>query len=82
MNIINFYYTPGHSMGSICININNMIFTGDTIMEFKPFINKQNGSLDIYKKTIKKIVSLFNPEWIVYPGHGNSFLMKEFVSSF
>ena len=51
-NIIKFIPTPGHSMGSICIDIDNNLFTGDTIMQYKPYINKRNGSVELYKQSL------------------------------
>lgn len=77
--IIKFTQTPGHSEGSVIFSIENNLFTGDTIMQFKPFFPKRNGSIKKYKESIKKIFELYDPDkTIVYPGHGNVFLLKDF----
>lgn len=70
---IEFIYTPGHSMGSICLLIDGMLFTGDTIMQSKPYINRRNGSKDAYIKSINNILNIFQEDQIIYPGHGDIF---------
>lgn len=66
-----FISTPGHSPGSICISIDNVLFGGDTLMPFKPFIKKRNGgSTEQFKESVKKIVTVMSPNTVVYPGHG------------
>ena len=69
--------TPGHSLGSICINIEGRLFTGDAIMQSKPYINKRNGSKELFFESVKKIIATFPKETIVYPGHGKTFLLKD-----
>ena len=75
---IMFVPTPGHSMGSVCICLNGMLFTGDAIMQSKPYINKRNGSKELFYESAKKIVEMFNPKTTVYPGHGEPFLLKDY----
>ena len=69
--------TPGHSLGSICIDIEGRLFTGDAIMLSKPYINKRNGSKELFFESVKKIIATFPKETIVYPGHGNTFFLKD-----
>lgn len=77
---IYFYKTPGHSKGSICFCIENNLFTGDTIMQYKPFIPKKTGSKEEYKKSVEYILNAFenNNKIKVYPGHGDVFLLSEY----
>lgn len=79
---IKFINTPGHSFGSMCIRLNNMLFSGDTIMQSKPFINKRNGSLELYKKSIYNILSLIPENLEVYPGHGDKFPLSVFGNKY
>lgn len=77
---IRFIPTPGHSPGSVCIVIDNMIFGGDTLMPFKPFIKKRNGgSLEQFNKSIKRIVDFFPKDFVVYPGHGQKGFLKDYI---
>lgn len=73
---IQFVLTPGHSMGSVCIEIDGNLFTGDTIMQYKAYVNKRNGNYEIYKQSIQRIVETYSPETNIYPGHGEPFLLR------
>ena len=76
---IKFIATPGHSPGSVCIAIDNVIFGGDTLMPFKPFIKKRNGgSVEQFQASIKKMINTFPEDTIVYPGHGDAGIMKDY----
>jgi len=70
--VFKFYYTPGHSEGSICVGLDNMIFTGDTLMKnYKTVTNLPGGCKSIYEKTKNKLNDLLINYEIVYPGHGD-----------
>lgn len=77
-NTITFFPTPGHSMGSVCIYLNGMLFTGDAIMQTKPYINKRNGSKELFFESARRAIEVFQPETVVFPGHGDSFLLKDY----
>lgn len=62
--------TPGHSYGSMCINVDGMLFTGDTIMPYKPYFNGRDSNEEDWKQSVTKISSLFKDK-IIYPGHGD-----------
>ena len=71
---IQFISTPGHSKGSICFLIENKLFSGDTLMQSKPFINKRNGSMEEYKNSLNILNMLIKGKNItIYPGHGDTF---------
>lgn len=75
---VEFISTPGHSPGSMCIAIDGVIFGGDTLMLFKPFINKRRGgSKELYAESVTKIKQRFAPNTMVYPGHGEPFELHE-----
>lgn len=73
-----FVYTPGHSMGSVCILVEGMLFTGDTVMQTKPYINKRNGSKEKFKESIEMILNKFDGNQTIYPGHGDLFKLKNY----
>jgi len=70
-------WTPGHTPGSICLLLENYLFSGDTLFadalgrtDF-PYSNKK----DILK-SLKKIATL-PKELLVYPGHGKPFTLGQ-----
>lgn len=76
-----FIHTPGHSRGSMCVKVGDKLFSGDTLMQTKPFLNKRDSNKGDYQRSIMKLLSLVNPETQVYPGHGEMFLLKDYVLS-
>ena len=67
-------------MGSICFLIDGKLFTGDTIMQSKPYINKRNGSKEEFRKSIKKILAGIGENQVIYPGHGEVIMLKDSFS--
>jgi len=64
-------HTPGHTPGGICLAVDNILFTGDTL--FAGSIGRTDfpgGSHRQLIESIKKKLLVFPPETIVYPGHG------------
>lgn len=75
-----FIPTPGHSPGSVCIAIGNILFGGDTLMPFKPFIKKRNGgSMEQFQESVRKMVDSYPEETLVYPGHGDVGKLKDYT---
>ncbi len=67
---INVFHTPGHSPGSVCYQIENIIFSGDLIFCRRAGrTDFMNGSRAELVKSFKKIYDLFQDNMIVYPGH-------------
>jgi hydroxyacylglutathione hydrolase len=66
-------HTPGHTPGSICVMINNLLFSGDTLFKMGyGRVDLPNGSFeDIYNSIVEKLFVL-PTETQVYPGHGDS----------
>lgn len=75
---VSFIPTPGHSVGSMCILMENMLFSGDTLMQYKLRINKKSGSKEQLKETINGLLTLLPRDIIVFPGHGKSFILLEY----
>lgn len=62
-------HTPGHTKGSVCYILENMIFSGDTL--FRDTIGRTDfpgGSFEEMKESLKKLAS-FENDYEVYPGH-------------
>lgn len=72
--VFDFIITPGHSDGGICIKMNNVLFTGDTLLgDVKIFTKFPGGNKKYLEESLVKIDSILSEEVIIYPGHGLPF---------
>lgn len=78
-NETGFLLTPGHSRASMCISLDGMLFTGDTITSFPPFFNKRDSNVEEWKTSISKIITYYPSKTIVYPGHGESLTLGDWT---
>jgi glyoxylase-like metal-dependent hydrolase (beta-lactamase superfamily II) len=61
--------TPGHSADSVCLLVDRICFTGDTVLgSGSVFIAPGEGSLSAYLDSLRRLRSLDLE--ILYPGHG------------
>lgn len=63
--------TPGHTDGSVCFMLDNMLFTGDTL--FYGSVGRTDmlgGDRQALNNSIKMLFSL-DGDYSVYPGHGD-----------
>ncbi len=69
--IFSFIHTPGHTLGSMCIKVKDILFTGDTLFymsignEFPPF-----GNIKTEINSIKTKLYTLSGNYICYTGHG------------
>lgn len=66
-------HTPGHTKGSICIKVKNILFTGDTI--FLESIGRSDlygGNHNILIRSINEKIFKLDNNVVIYPGHGSS----------
>jgi glyoxylase-like metal-dependent hydrolase (beta-lactamase superfamily II) len=64
-------HTPGHTLGGICIKIEDNLITGDTL--FQGSIGRtdlEGGDYDTIIRSIKENLLLLPDNTIVWPGHG------------
>lgn len=72
--------TPGHTKGSTCFLIDNMLFSGD--MLFSMSIGRcdlPGGNEDEMKMSINGLIALLfdkNVDYTVYPGHGDKTTLR------
>lgn len=67
---LKFHLTPGHTSGSMCIEVEDMLFTGDTL--FAGSIGRTDlptGSYGEMEKSLKKLSNM-NENMKILPGHG------------
>lgn len=64
-------HTPGHTPGSICLRLNNYLFTGDTL--FAQGVGRTDfpySSAEQLINSIKEKLFTLDPGVEIYPGHG------------
>lgn len=70
-------HTPGHTPGSICLEGDDFVFTGDTL--FCGSVGRWDlpgGDAQMLKNSVKRL-SRLPPSLKIYPGHGPSCVMKD-----
>ena len=78
---IKFILTPGHCYGSMCIDVDGMLFTGDTIMPFKPYFNGRDSNEEDWNSSIDLIMSKYKGNTLIYPGHGAKLSLEEWYAT-
>jgi len=74
--VIKVLFTPGHTKGSVCLQMGNFLFTGDTLLKGEiGVIDRVNGDKIMMKNSLK-LISKLSEEIIIYPGHGESTILK------
>lgn len=79
---IRIVFTPGHSFGSVCIEIEGCLFTGDTIMPYKPYFNGRDSNEDDWKTSIIKVCNLYSSNTMIYPGHGEKHSLEQWKNNY
>ena len=71
-------HTPGHTPGSICLLIDDSIFTGDTLFENGyGRTDLPGGSDEQMRDSLKRLSALLKLNTMVYPGHGKPFKVEK-----
>jgi len=66
------YHTPGHSPGSVCLQVEENLFTGDTLFFGScGRVDFAGGSWEKMKASLRRLANL-EGDLAVYPGHGES----------
>jgi len=71
-------HTPGHSPGSVCLRIGDILFSGDTLFAGgvgKPYGHsrpRREASLRLEVENIRRLLLRLPPLTRVYPGHGEA----------
>lgn len=73
-----FIPTPGHSHGSGSLLLNNLLFSGDTILKDEGiFTEFKDGSYEEYMNITFPFLMSLDKNTLVYPGHGDSFRLSD-----
>lgn len=69
--------TPGHTPGSICLRVDDYIFTGDTLMRGKIGRTDLPGGNNSSLKNSLRLLSMLPLDTAIYPGHGAPTVLAE-----
>lgn len=64
-------HTPGHSPGSICLKVEGVLFTGDTL--FAGSVGRTDfpgSSWEALVDSLDQVILPLEPDTVIYPGHG------------
>lgn len=63
-------HTPAHTMGSYTFVYENIFFTGDFIFfDTIGFLDDDKNSANLFKKSLNKLLTLFNDDSLICSGH-------------
>jgi hydroxyacylglutathione hydrolase len=70
-------HTPGHTSGSLCFRVGRYLISGDTIFPGGP--GRTNSPHDFRQiiKSITEKIFILPDDTQIYPGHGNSTVLKK-----
>ena len=64
-------HTPGHSPGSVCLEIGRRIFTGDTLMATRLGSTDTPGSdAGALRASVRRLAEAYPADTAIHPGHG------------
>lgn len=70
---VELFSTPGHSAGSSCALVDNLLFVGDKVLENNLMVRFPGSSKALFKNVARVLLEkLLIKTSVVYPGHGNS----------
>lgn len=66
-------HTPGHSMGSMCLKVENRLFSGDTLFRLScGRTDLLGGNQEDLDNSFREKILTLDDNILVYPGHGES----------
>ena len=75
-------HTPGHTPGSLCFLTGNYLIAGDTIFPGGPGKTWSPADFKQLVASLKSKIFVLPDETIVYPGHGESAILREEKQNF
>jgi glyoxylase-like metal-dependent hydrolase (beta-lactamase superfamily II) len=75
-------HTPGHTPGSICFLAGRYLLAGDTIFPGGPGYTSSPSDFSQILRSIEKKILALPADTVIYPGHGDSTILKGEQESF
>jgi len=70
-------HTPGHTPGSLCFLMGKYLISGDTIFPGGPGKTKSPTDLKLIIESITRKIFVLPDDTAIYPGHGDSTLLRK-----
>lgn len=70
-------HTPGHTPGSLCFWVGNYLISGDTIFPGGPGKTKSPTDLKLIIESITSKIFVLPDDTAIYPGHGDSTILRK-----
>jgi glyoxylase-like metal-dependent hydrolase (beta-lactamase superfamily II) len=70
-------HTPGHTPGSLCFLVGKHLISGDTIFPGGPGKTKSPIDLKLIIQSITSKIFVLPDDTVLYPGHGDSTLLRK-----
>lgn len=67
---IRVFHTPGHTPGSVCLIVEDTIFSGDTLFRGSCGRTDLGGDWDMLMRSLQRFRTL-SPNYWIHPGHGD-----------
>jgi len=75
-------HTPGHTPGSLCFLTGRYLISGDTIFPGGPGMTRSPGDLKKIIESITSKIFVLPEDTQIYPGHGDSTILKKEKAEF
>ncbi|MFC1941002.1 MBL fold metallo-hydrolase [Chloroflexota bacterium] len=70
-------HTPGHTAGSLCFKVGRYLISGDTIFTAGPGKTRSPENFKQIVKSITEKIFVLSDDTQIYPGHGDSTVLKK-----
>jgi len=70
-------HTPGHTPGSLCFKVRRYLISGDTIFPGGPGKTRSSADFGQIVKSITEKILVLPDDTQIYPGHGDSTILKK-----
>jgi len=70
-------HTPGHTPGSLCFRVGRYLLSGDTIFPGGPGKTSSSDDFRQIIKSITKKIFVLPDDTRIYPGHGDSTVLRK-----
>jgi glyoxylase-like metal-dependent hydrolase (beta-lactamase superfamily II) len=74
-------HTPGHTPGSVCLEVGGMLLTGDTLIATESGNARMpEGDADAWRTSLRRLAAAYSAETQIYPGHGAPGVLGDAIS--